>query len=102
MKKGEKIVLKNLGECEVLCDNYCGETLVQSVSNNILYFVSNINKKRQDEEYSYDSIIMYIVKMAEATETISPMYKEIISTLMKNFNVSDLHAEMLIQSCISR
>ena len=101
MKIREKIVLKNLGECEVLCDNYFGDTLVRNIANDILYFVTNLNKKRQDEEYMYDRISMYPVKITEAIDIISPMYKEIVSTLEKTYNVSDQHAEMLIKAYLT-
>lgn len=97
MNIGEKIILKNLGECEILFNisNSRNDILVKN-ENNVLYFVTNLNKKRQDNEYGYEKISLYSLNFNEAMIVIEPIYKDLIEMLKKNYNLIDVHAEMIV------
>lgn len=95
MKIGETITLKNLGECLVMAENN-DTTLVSK--NGVCYFVTNPTKKRQDEEYSYDSVVTYGFTVDEARNLIEPIYQEIIQTTTKQYKIYDKLSKMLIEA----
>lgn len=97
MKIGEKITLRNLGECKVLADKN-NETLIEK--DGVAYFATNLNKKRQDEEYSYDSVVCYGFTVDEARKLIEPMYQEIVQTTTKQYKIYDKLSKMLIEALI--
>lgn len=95
MKIGEKITLRNLGECKVLA-NKNNETLIEK--DNVVYFATNLNKKRQDEEYSYDTVVCYGFTLNESYQLIQPMYADIINNINKQYKISDKLSKMLIEA----
>jgi hypothetical protein len=99
MKIGEKIVLKNLGEVIVLTEK--SDTALVS-KDGVAYFVTNPNKKRQEEEYSYDSASMFGFKVNEVYQLIQPMYEDIIATINKQYKIDDKLSKMLIESMVDK
>ena len=95
MKIGEKITLRNLGECKVLA-NKNNETLIEK--DNVVYFATNLNKKRQDEEYSYDTVVCYGFTLNEAYQLIQPMFADIINNINKQYKIDDRLSKMLIEA----
>ena len=95
MKVGEKIILKNLGECTVMSEN---NGVVFVSKDGVAYFVTNPNKKRQDEEYSYDSVSMFGFTVAEIFAMAHPLYKEIINTISKQYKIDDKLSQMVIDA----
>lgn len=95
MKKDEKIILKNLGECIVMIDNK--DTALVS-KDGVAYFVTNPNKKRQEEEYSYDNVVCYGFTVNEVYQLIRPMYGDIINTINKQYKIDDKLSKMLIEA----
>ena len=102
MNIGEKIILKNLGECEVLCNisSNKNDILVKN-DNNVLCFVTNLNKKRQDNEYGYDKVSVYSLNFNEAMVVIEPVYKDLKEVLKKNYNITDVHTEMVVMAYLN-
>ena len=95
MKMAEKITLKNLGDCLVMAED--NDTVLVS-KDGVCYFVTNPTKKRQDEEYSYDSVVTYGFTVEEASKLIRPLYEEIIQTTTKQFKIYDKLSKMLIEA----
>ena len=95
MRVGEKIVLKNLGECNVRAEK--NDTVFVS-KDNVCYFVINPTKKRQEEEYSYDSVVCYGFTTNEVYDLIQPLYANIIDTLNKQYKLQDNISKIIIES----
>ena len=95
MKIGERIILKNLGECVVLSE-YNGRIFVSM--NGVGWFVDNPTKKRQKEEYSYDNIVCYGFTFDDAFNIIDPMYIDMLDSLMKQYKIDKTSARMLIDA----
>lgn len=95
MKIGEKIVLRNLGECIVLAENK--DTILLS-KDGVCYFAVNPTKKRQEEEYSYDSVICYGFTVNESYQLIQPLYENMMEVLNKQYKISDKLSKMIIES----
>lgn len=98
MKVGEKVILKYLGECTVMAEN--NDTVFVS-KDGVAYFVTNPTKKRQDEEYTYDSVNMFGFLVAEIFNTAEPLYKEIINTISKQYKI-DIKLSQIIIDAISK
>ena len=95
MKIGESIVLKNLGECKVMAED---NDMVFVSKDGVAYFVTNPNKKRQEEEYSYDSVSMFGFTVAEIFAMAHPLYKELINAISKQYKIDDKLSEMVIEA----
>jgi hypothetical protein len=95
MRIAEKITLKNLGDCIVMAED--NDTVLVS-KDGVCYFVTNPTKKRQDEEYSYDTVITYGFTVEEASKLIQPLYEELIQTATKQFKIYDKLSKMLIEA----
>jgi hypothetical protein len=95
MKIGEKIVLKNLGECIVMAEN---NEVVFVNKDGVAYFVTNPNKKRQEEEYSYDSASMFGFTVAEIFAMAHPLYKELVNAISKQYKIDNELSEMIIDA----
>ena len=95
MKIGEKIALKNLGECTIMAEN---DDTVLINKDGVCYFVTNLNKKRQEEEYSYDSVAMYGFTEEEIFQIIQPLYEDIISNLSKQYKICDKLSKITIDA----
>ena len=99
MKIGEKIVLKNLGEAIVLAEKD-DMTLVNK--GGVAYFVTNPNKRRQEEEYSYDSVVCYGFKVEEVYKLLQPIYEDMINSINKQYKIDDKLSKMLIESMVEK
>lgn len=95
MKIGEKITLKNLGECIVMAED---NDMVFVSKDGVAYFVTNPNKKRQEEEYSYDSVSMFGFTVAEIFDMADPLYKEIINSISKQYKIDNRLSQMVIDA----
>jgi hypothetical protein len=95
MRVGEKIKLRNLGECVVMVEN--NDTILVN-KNKVCYFVVNPNKKRQEEEYSYDNAMTYGFTVEEAFQLIQPLYAEIINNTNKQYKINNELSKMLIEA----
>lgn len=95
MRIAEKITLKNLGDCIVMAED--NDTVLVS-KDGVCYFVTNPTKKRQDEEYSFDSVVTYGFTAEEAFKLIQPLYEEMIQTATKQFKIYDKLSKMLIEA----
>ena len=95
MRIAEKITLKNLGDCIVMAED--NDTVLVS-KDGVCYFVTNPTKKRQDEEYSYDSVVTYGFTTEEASNLIKPLYEELIQTATKQYKIYDKLSKMLIEA----
>lgn len=95
MKNGDKIVLRNLGECTVMGEK--GDTILIS-RDGVCYFVSNPTKKRQEEEYSYDSVVCYGFTANEVYQVVQPLYANIIETLNKQYKIEDKLSKIVVES----
>lgn len=95
MKNGDKIALKNLGECTVMGEK--GDTTLVS-KDGVCYFVSNPTKKRQEEEYSYDSVVCYGFTSNEVYQLVQPLYANIIETLNKQYKIEDKLSKIIVES----
>ena len=95
MKIGEKITLKNLGECTIMAEN---DDTVLINKDGVCYFVTNPNKKRQEEEYSYDSVAMYGFTEKEIFQLIQPLYEDMIGNLNKQYKIYDKLSKMVIDA----
>ena len=99
MKIGEKIILKNLGECIVMAES--NDTVFVS-RDGVAYFVVSPTKKRQDEEYSYDSVSMFGFTVAEIFATAEPLYKDMINTISKQYKIDDKLTQIVIDALSTR
>ena len=97
MKIGEKIVLKNLGEAIVLAEK---DDMTLVSKGGVAYFVSNPNKKRQEEEYSYDNVVCYGFTVDEVYQLIKPMYEDMINSINKQYKIYDRLSKMIIESMV--
>ena len=95
MKIGEKINLKNFGECTVLSEHN-GRVFVSM--NGVGLFLDNPTKKRQEEEYSYDNIICYGFTFNEVFKVIEPMYIDMLDTITKQYKIDETSARMLVDA----
>ena len=95
MRVDEVIMLKNLGECVVMAES---DDTVLVNKDGVCYFATNPNKKRQDEEYSYDSVSMFGFTVDEAKKLVEPMYQEIVQTTTKQFKINDKLSKLLIEA----
>lgn len=95
MKIGESIVLKNLGECKVMAED---NDMVFVSKDGVAYFVTNPNKKRQEEEYSYDSVSMFGFTVGEIFAMADPLYKEIINTISKQYKIDNRLSQMVVDA----
>ena len=95
MKIGEKVTFKNLGECTVMAEN--DDTIFVS-RDGVAYFVTNPSKKRQDEEYSYDSVSMFGFTVAEIFDMAHPLYKELINSISKQYKIDAKLSKMIIDA----
>ena len=95
MKIGERVTLKNLGECIIMTE--CNDTVLIN-KDGVCYFVTNPNKKRQEEEYSYDSVVTYGFTEKEIFQLIQPLYEDIINSLNKQYKIYDKFSKMIIDS----
>lgn len=95
MKIGEKIALKNLGEVTVMTES---NGMVFVSRDGVAYFVTNPNKKRQDEEYSYDSVSMFGFTVAEIFAMAHPLYKELVNAISKQYKIDSKISEMIIDA----
>lgn len=97
MKIAEKITLKNLGDCLVMAED--NDTVLVS-KEGVCYFVTNPTKKRQDEEYSYDSVVTYGFTAEEVYKLIQPLYEELVQNTTKQYKIYDKLSKMLIEAVI--
>ena len=95
MKIGEKVTFKNLGECTVMAEN--DDTMFVS-RDGVAYFVTNPSKKRQDEEYYYDSVSMFGFTVAEIFDMAVPLYQDIINTISKQYKIDTKLSKMIIDA----
>lgn len=95
MKTGEKIILKNLGECIVMAEN---KDMVLLSKDGVCYFAVNLTKKRQEEEYSYDNVVCYGFTANEVYQLIQPLYEDMIISLNKQYKIYDKLSKMLIDA----
>ena len=95
MKIGEKVVFKNLGECIIIAES---DNMVFVSRDGVAYFVTNPNKKRQDEEYFYDSVSMFGFTVAEIFGTAIPLYKELINNISKQYKIDDKLSQIIIEA----
>lgn len=95
MKVGEKIILKNLGECVVMAES---NDIVFVSKDGVAYFVNNPNKKRQDEEYSFDSVRMFGFTVSEIFATAEPLYREVIDTISKQYKIDNNLSQIVIDA----
>ena len=95
MKLGEKIALKNLGECNVMAEK--SDTVLVS-KDGVCYFIINPTKKRQDEEFSYDRAICYGFTANEVYQVIQPLYENMIEALNKQYKISDKLSKIVVES----
>lgn len=96
MKIREKIVLKNLGEVTVMAEN---DGVVFVSRDGVAYFVTNPNKRRQEEEYSYDGVSMFGFTVAEIFAMAHPLYKEFVNAISKQYKIDNKLSEMVIEAC---
>lgn len=95
MKIGENVIFKNLGECIIMAES---DNMVFVSKDGVAYFVTNPNKKRQDEEYFYDSVSMFGFTVAEIFDMAIPLYKEIINSISKQYKIEDRLSQMIIDA----
>lgn len=95
MKIGEKITLKNLGECIIMAEN--NDTVLVG-KKGVCYFVTNPNKKRQEEEYSYDSVVTYGFTEKEVFQLIQPLYEDIVNSLNKQYKIDNKLSKIVIEA----
>jgi hypothetical protein len=95
MKIGEKVAFKNLGECMILSED--NDTVFVS-KEGVAYFITNPNKKRQEEEYSYDSVAMFGFTVAEIFDMAIPLYKELINSISKQYKIDSKLSQMVIKA----
>ena len=95
MKVGEKIILKNLGECIVMAEK---KDMTLLSKDGVCYFAVNLSKKRQEEEYTYDNVICYGFTTNEVYQLIQPLYDNMIEAVNKQYKIYDKLSKMLIDS----
>lgn len=95
MKIGEKIAFKNLGECMILSED---DNTVFVSKEGVAYFITNPNKKRQEEEYSYDNVTMFGFTVAEIFDMAIPLYKELINSISKQYKIDSKLSQMVIKA----
>ena len=97
-KNGEKIVLKNFGECNVLSEH---NSKVLVSKDGVVWFVENPTKKRQEDEYSYDSVICNGFTFNDVFKDVEPMYINILETLTKQYRIAEESAKMIVDAVIN-
>jgi hypothetical protein len=95
MKIGEKIALKNLGECIIMAE-YNDTVLINK--KGLCYFVTNPNKKRQEEEYSYDSVVTYGFTEKEIFQLIQPLYEDMTNCINNQYKIYDKLSKIVIEA----
>ena len=98
MKVGEKIVLKNLGECNVLSEH---NSKILVSKDGVVWFVENPTKKIQEDEYSYDSVICNGFTFNDVFKDVEPMYINILETLTKQYRIAEESAKMIVDAVIN-
>ena len=92
------IVLKNLGECNVLSEH---NSKILVSKDGVVWFVENPAKKRQEDEYSYDSVICNGFTFNDVFKDVEPMYINILETLTKQYRIVEESAKMIVDAVIN-